>query len=355
MLLITVGVYQHSREQETEQAGRQYAALLHSIGHCEFFGYRPVVIDARRHPVMQLTHHLHPLLNNTCILGTEVQCQRVFRQGDLFSPLIFNCALSKAIAYSDRRLSFDVAGTTVDSIAYADDLFLFAESPLHLQQRLYGLANGISLAGMVLNAAKCASFYVQALGKEKSACLRPCEDSIRGSVLHSLGPLDTFKYLGVPFSYRERFAVGHRPILAVKLDELSRAPLKPQQSFSLRKRHLPPKVLHELILGAVHRKTLYPLNTQLQQNVRRWLRFPSDTPTALLNAPVNDSGLGVPCLTLLVPFAKRRHLDSVLACTEPAVRAAATVPSAFFGLRLAAQPVRLGHSVLASKEDVRTY
>ncbi|VDL96660.1 unnamed protein product [Schistocephalus solidus] len=39
-LLTTVGVQQHSREHGTEQGGGQYAALLHSVGHCECFGYR---------------------------------------------------------------------------------------------------------------------------------------------------------------------------------------------------------------------------------------------------------------------------------------------------------------------------
>ncbi|VDL87980.1 unnamed protein product [Schistocephalus solidus] len=60
-LLITEGVHQHSREHETDQGGGQYAGLFHSIGHCECFGYRPVVSDARCHPVMKLTHHVHVL------------------------------------------------------------------------------------------------------------------------------------------------------------------------------------------------------------------------------------------------------------------------------------------------------
>ncbi|VDL88247.1 unnamed protein product [Schistocephalus solidus] len=174
------------------------------------------------------------------ILDTEVRCQRGSRQGDDLSPLLFNCASSEALFYSDRQLSFDLAGTTVDSLAYADDLVLFVESPLRLQQRLDGLANGLSLAGMVLNSAKCAFFYVQALGKEKSAFLRPCEVSIVGRL---------------PFSYLGKVTVGHRPILAAILDELSKAPLKTQQRVSLLKRHLLPKVLHELVQGAVHRNT----------------------------------------------------------------------------------------------------
>ncbi|KAL7053891.1 hypothetical protein AAHC03_026745 [Spirometra sp. Aus1] len=285
----------------------------------------------------------------------EIRCQRGVRQGDPLSPLLFNCALSEALSYSDRQLGFDLAGVTVDSIAYADDLVLFAESPHRLQQRLDGLANGLSLAGMVLNSAKCLSFYVQALGKEKSACLCPCDVSIGGSVLRSLGPTDTFKYLGVPFSYRGKVTVGHRSALSGMLEELTRAPLKPQQRITLLKRHCVPKLLHELVLGAVHRNTLKRLDVQVRQSVRRWLKLPADTPTSFLHAPIVDGGLGIPCLSVLVPFAKRRRLDSVLSSAEPVVRAAATMPSAISGLRLAAQPVRMGHTVLASKDDARNY
>ncbi|VDL95208.1 unnamed protein product [Schistocephalus solidus] len=56
-VLIMEGVHQHSREYETEQGGGQYAALFHSVGHCECFGYRPRVSDAGHHSVVKLTHH----------------------------------------------------------------------------------------------------------------------------------------------------------------------------------------------------------------------------------------------------------------------------------------------------------
>ncbi|VDL99306.1 unnamed protein product [Schistocephalus solidus] len=56
-LFITVGIHQRSREHKTEQGGGQYAALLHSVDHCECFGYHPVVSDARLYIVMKPTHH----------------------------------------------------------------------------------------------------------------------------------------------------------------------------------------------------------------------------------------------------------------------------------------------------------
>ncbi|KAL7053995.1 hypothetical protein AAHC03_026638 [Spirometra sp. Aus1] len=312
-----------------------------------------------------VAHGAPPLLLNllsssysrttTNIFDTEVRCLRGVRQGDPLSPLLFSCALSEAISYSDRQLGFELDGVTVDCIAYADDLVLFAESPHRLQQRLDGLANGLSLAGLVLNSAKCVSFYLQALGKEKSTCLQLCDVSIGGMVLRTLGPTDTFEYLGVPFSYRGKVTVAHRPVLHKMLEEITRAPLKPQQRLILLKRHCLPKLLHQLVLGAVHRNTLKRLDLQVRQAVRKWLKLPADTPISFLHTAIRDGVLGVPCLAVLVPFSKRRRLDSVLSSKEPAVRAAATVPYAFPGIRLAAQPVRLGQSVLASKEDARNY
>nr|VZH96038.1 unnamed protein product [Spirometra erinaceieuropaei] len=96
-----------------------------------------------------VAHGAPPLLLNllsssysrttTHVFDTELRCLRGVRQ---------------AISYSDQQLGFELDGVTVDCIAYADDLVLFAESPHRLQQRLDGLANGLSLAGMVLNSAK---------------------------------------------------------------------------------------------------------------------------------------------------------------------------------------------------------
>ncbi|VDK53020.1 unnamed protein product, partial [Dibothriocephalus latus] len=70
--------------------------------------------------------------------------------------------------------------------------------------------------------------------KEKSACLRLCEVSIGGSVLRSM---DTFKYLGVPFSYQGKVTVSYYSVLYNMLLWVTKTPLKPQQRLPLLKRH----------------------------------------------------------------------------------------------------------------------
>ncbi|KAL7053882.1 hypothetical protein AAHC03_026749 [Spirometra sp. Aus1] len=49
------------------------------------------------------------------------------------------------------------------------------------------------------------------------------------------------------------------------LEEITRAPLKPQQRLTLLKRHCVLKVLHQLVLEAVHRNTLKRLDLQVRQ------------------------------------------------------------------------------------------
>ncbi|VDL88863.1 unnamed protein product [Schistocephalus solidus] len=113
-LFITAGVHQHSREHETEQGGSQYAALLHSVGHCECLGYRPVVSDAHRYPVMKLTHHVRNPLRTAQFLydfPQSVAIHRVkgFRQ--IHEGLEWVSTLPKVVSADGR-----VAGKcTIDS------------------------------------------------------------------------------------------------------------------------------------------------------------------------------------------------------------------------------------------------
>ncbi|VDN14669.1 unnamed protein product [Dibothriocephalus latus] len=135
--------------------------------------------------------------------------------------------------------------------------------------------------------------------------------------------------------------------------EVSQAPLKSQQRFSLLKQSCVPKLPHELDLGTTHRNTLKRLDVQIRQMLRTRLKLSTVTPPSFLYAKIRDEDVGVPYLKTLVPSVNRRRLDNVLSSKEPVVRTADTIPSVFSSMRLAAEAARVGCKVLASKKTVK--
>ncbi|KAL7053727.1 hypothetical protein AAHC03_026739 [Spirometra sp. Aus1] len=82
------------------------------------------------------------------------------------------------------------------------------------------------------------------------------------------------------------------------LTEISQTPLKPHQRITLLKRHCVPKLMHDLVLGSVYRKTLKRLDVQIRQAVRTWLRLPADTPTSFFYARLTDYPACLPVFRL---------------------------------------------------------
>nr|VZI26362.1 unnamed protein product [Spirometra erinaceieuropaei] len=128
------------------------------------------------------------------------------------------------------------------------------------------------------------------------------------------------------------------------LTEISQAPLKPHQRITLLKRHCVPKLMHDLVLGAVYRQTLKRLDVQIRQAVRTWLRLPADTPTAFFYARLTDGGIGLPCLFTSIPLMKRKRLDAQLSSAEVAVRVVSALPVA---------AATLHQTVINSKTDAQ--
>ncbi|VDN09049.1 unnamed protein product [Dibothriocephalus latus] len=60
--LVPADIHQHDREHEIKKCRREDVTPLHSIRHCEGFGNRLVVRDARHHPILELTNHVDEVL-----------------------------------------------------------------------------------------------------------------------------------------------------------------------------------------------------------------------------------------------------------------------------------------------------
>eukprot|EP00061_Rhincodon_typus_P001740 g15637.t1 len=109
----------------------------------------------------------------------------------------------------------------------------------------------------------------------------------------------------------------HKKILHDMIQEVSHAPLKPQQKVEIVRNYLIPKLKYSLTLGEAHCNTLKAMDQQVRQAIRGWLRLPKDTSIGFIHSTVKDGGLGIPCLLTIIRVEKGKRLERLLAKETP--------------------------------------
>ncbi|ETE61099.1 hypothetical protein L345_13152, partial [Ophiophagus hannah] len=100
---------------------------------------------------------------------------------------------------------------------------------LRLQEKLHLLSKALTQARMALNAKKSLGLTITRDGKRKCMGLLPTIYECEGGSIKSLGPRDSVRYLGLQFNWKGRMIPKNTGKLDSLLQELSQAPLKPQQ------------------------------------------------------------------------------------------------------------------------------
>lgn len=137
------------------------------------------------------------------------------------------------------------------------------------------------------------------------------------------------------------------------LAELSKAPLKPYQRLEILKTFAIPKLTHELVLGNAHRNTLRKMDVLVRTAVRGWLRLPKDTPLGYLHATIPDGGIGIPCLTSIIPVLQRTRYTKILSNTSE-VTAMVRQQKSFEVLQKSINiPIRIGPATVTTKSEDR--
>jgi hypothetical protein len=102
--------------------------------------------------------------------------------------------------------------------------------------------------------------------------------------------VQSYEYLGVPLS-----AKGATPLSADKLqkylDNLSRAPQKPQQRLYILKRHVIPALYHQLVLSDCSKRLFTFLDVKIRGAVKIWLKMAKNTSNFYIHALVNEGDL----------------------------------------------------------------
>jgi len=108
-------------------------------------------------------------------------------------------------------------------------------------------------------------------------------------------------------------------ILAEGLNNLSRAPLKPQQRLFLLKVFLISKVQNQIAFTEVSGKKLKDLDIRVRKAVRGWIFLPHDTPLPYFHAAIRAGGLGIVELRFLIPCIGRSRLESLRKSKDPVI------------------------------------
>ena len=245
-------------------------------------------------------------------MSDPITVRRGVRQGDPLSPLLFNYVMDWVLSDLDPQLGITLErDLRLNHLAFADDVSLITETREGAKRLAQQFESGLSEVGLLPNAKKSATLAITVDGrKQRWYCDSAAFLLLNGHKVPSMNIFDAYRYLGTAAGIRvDPPNVNQR--LQVGLDELTSAPLKPQQRLFILRVHLLPSLYHQLVLDQVTASTVKWLDRAVRKKVRIWLRLPHDTPLPMFHAKVSDGGLGIPLLGARVRVMKKDRLENL--------------------------------------------
>ena len=324
--------------------------------------HRSILVAAARlgvpSPFLVYLRELYSDARTRLRIGTElsdpIRLGRGVRQGDPMSVHLFNAVIDLSLADLGPGLGTSVGGVRVNHGAFADDIALIACRHDSLQVLADDLDHRLRLCGLEISTGlggKSASFRICIDGRAKKWTVFPHPFlRIGGQLIPTLTASQVYKYLGVKISpQRTKANVGE--MLQEGLNNISAAPLKPQQRLYIASCHLIPKLQHQLTLTSPSAKYLNWLDRTVRAAVRSWLKLPKDTPTAYFHAKAVDGGLNIITLEHAIPLARQSRIARMAESQDPVMSAILQTPAAL-GL-LKHRQTTLDGSVVATRRGLR--
>ncbi|RLJ22762.1 hypothetical protein DJ031_00280 [bacterium endosymbiont of Escarpia laminata] len=308
--------------------------------------------------------YLHSLYSETSTslhvdgqFSSPLEQNRGVKQGDPLSPLLFNCVIDWALASLETEMGVVVGkdGPRLNHLAFADDIVLIAESKIGIQHLCWQVQRALGHCGLALNADKSRTLRIAVNGKAKQWLCDPIPFlSLAGGILPAVPVSHGYKYLGIRISARERDSTPEE-LLTRGINQITRAPLKPQQRIYILCNHLINKLFHRLVLSRSNGAVLRRLDKLVRRGLRAWLKLPHDTTNSYIHADAKDGGLGIPALKIAVPLMKEARLARLARVKDPTIQALVASSHTFAEevQRCHHPPIRVGSSVIANREEAR--
>nr|pir reverse transcriptase-like protein - silkworm [Bombyx mori]AAB59214.1 reverse transcriptase-like protein [Bombyx mori]8GH6_A Chain A, Reverse transcriptase-like protein [Bombyx mori] len=270
--------------------------------------------------------HLYDTASTTLAVNNEmsspVKVGRGVRQGDPLSPILFNVVMDLILASLPERVGYRLEMELVSALAYADDLVLLAGSKVGMQESISAVDCVGRQMGLRLNCRKSAVLSMIPDGhRKKHHYLTERTFNIGGKPLRQVSCVERWRYLGVDFEASGCVTLEHS--ISSALNNISRAPLKPQQRLEILRAHLIPRFQHGFVLGNISDDRLRMLDVQIRKAVGQWLRLPADVPKAYYHAAVQDGGLAIPSVRATIPDLIVRRFGGLDSSPWSVARAAA--------------------------------
>ena len=191
------------------------------------------------------------------------------------------------------------------------------------------ILRGPSLCAASLNSQKSNTLRIAINGKRKQWLCDPVPFiGVSGTILPAIYITCAYKCLGISISARERDSKPEE-LLTRGLNQLTRAPLKPQQRLFILVNNLLPKLYHRLVLPRIHGGVIRRMDKSIRRHVKSWLKLPDDCVNAYIYTDVKEGGLGVPSLRVTIPCLKYKRMERLSTSADEFVSAMVRNSSTF--------------------------
>lgn len=160
--------------------------------------------------------------------GPSVKIGRGVLQRNSLSPFLLNICLDWVLAALTQTIGVEVGGTTINHLAFADDVMLMASSRPGLQRLIDSLLESVAKVDLKVGVGKYSTLWIVTNKNKKTWVQDSTPFKAVGEEIRAPAPGDFYKYLGVQIGAEEGVSTHtlHHD-LQVKLGRLLKAPAKP--------------------------------------------------------------------------------------------------------------------------------